>query len=156
MRVTTYSTKLTCEGKAILEKEISVNCPNIDRIFNNPLKANQFARDFLEMDRRTEEYVYMLCLNTKKAMTGVFEITHGTVNRSYLSPREVYQKALLANAVGIILIHNHPSGNCAPSNEDRRITKQLTEAGKLLNIDLVDHVIIGDESYYSFKEEEAF
>lgn len=156
MRVTTYSTKLTCEGKAILEKEISVNCPNIDRIFNSPLKVNQFARDFLEMDRRTEEYVCMLCLNTKNAMTGIFEITHGTLIAVTSVRERCIKKALLANAVGIILIHNHPSGNCAPSNEDRRITKQLTEAGKLLNIDLVDHVIIGDESYYSFKEEEAF
>ena len=90
-------------------------------------------------------------MNTKNRIIGVFEISHGSVNSSIVSAREVFQKALLANAVSILLMHNHPSGDPSPSREDIEVTKRLVEAGKILNVQVLDHIIIGD-SYVSLKE----
>lgn len=104
------------------------------------------------MHEQTEEYMYMLCFNNKMILTGVFEISHGNVNSSIVCPREVFQKALLANAVGIIMIHNHPSGDPTPSKEDIKVTKRLEDSGDILGVQLLDHLIIGRPSYYSLKE----
>ena len=93
----------------------------------------------------------MICLNTKNKVIGVFEISHGNVNSSIVGTREVFQKALLANAFSIILMHNHPSGECTPSREDIEVTKRLVEAGKILGIEVLDHLVIGDR-YCSLKE----
>ena len=85
-------------------------------------------------------------------LTSVFEISHGTVKMSVVTPREVFQKALLANAVGIILLHNHPSGDCTPSKEDIKVTKRLMESGDIIGVDVLDHLVIGRPGYFSLKE----
>lgn len=151
MRVVKYKTKLAEDKKAVLEKEFSVNYPEIDKKMNSPEKAVMLAKKVLRMHEQTEEYMYMLCMNTKLEMTSVFEISHGNVNSSVVGTREVFQKALLANAVSIILMHNHPSGNTEPSREDVQITKRLVEAGNLLGVQVLDHIIIGD-NFCSLKE----
>lgn len=151
MRVVKYKTKLTEDKKAVLEKEVSVYCPEVDRKMNSPEKVYKLAKYFLHMHEQTEEYLYMVCLNVKLDMTSVFEISHGNVNSSIAGVREIFQKALLANAVNIIMIHNHPSGDCTPSREDVNITKKLVEAGKLIGIDVLDHIIVG-ETFCSLKE----
>lgn len=87
-------------------------------------------------------------------LTSVFEISHGTVNMSVLTPREVFQKALLANAVGIVLLHNHPSGDCTPSKEDINVTKRLMEAGDIIGVNVLDHLVIGRPGHFSLKENE--
>ena len=152
MRLTKYKTKLTEDGKAILEKEVSVNCPDLDRFMNSPDKLVYLARNHLRLHEQTEEYLYMVCLNTKLRMTSVFELSHGNVNSSVVGIREMFQKALLANAVNIILIHNHPSGDCTPSREDVNITKRAVEAGKIVGVDVLDHIIIGNPAYCSLKD----
>lgn len=151
MRIVQYKTRLTEDKKAVLEKEVSVYCPDVDRKMNSPEKIVKLARYFLRMHERTEEYLYMVCLNTKLDMTSLFEISHGNVNSSVVGVREVFQKALLANAVNIIMIHNHPSGDCTPSRQDVEITKRLKEAGTIVGVEVLDHIIIG-ESYCSLKE----
>lgn len=151
MRLTKYKTKLTDEGKAVLTKEISVNCQDIDNLLNSPEKVDRVARDFLHIHEETEEYVYLLCLNNKNVMTSIFELSHGTVNSSMFGIRELFQKALLANAVGIIIIHNHPSGDPKPSPEDKNITKRIKDAGDMIGIMILDHVIIGNR-YFSLRE----
>ena len=151
MRVVKYKTKLTDDKKAVLEKELSVNYPELDKKMNSPEKAVALAKKFLRMHEETEEYMYMLCMNTKLEMTSVFEISHGNVNSSVVGTREVYQKALLANAVSIILLPNHPSGDCTPSREDIQVTKRLVDAGNILGVQLLDHIIIG-EGFCSLKE----
>lgn len=78
----------------------------------------------------------------------------GTVNASLVSPREIFRKALQNQAVRIILLHNHPGGDPAPSREDIRVTKRVWENGELLGIPLIDHIIIGDNRYFSFQEKE--
>lgn len=152
MRITKYKTKLTEDGKATLTKELSVNYPALDRKLNSPEKVYLLASDFLHMDEETEEYMYMLCLNTKLVLTSVFEISHGNINSTIVTPREVFQKALLANAVSIILMHNHPTGDCTPSREDIDVTKRLQQAGNVVGISVLDHMVIGKGCYCSLKE----
>lgn len=152
VRIVKYKTKLTADGKAVLEKELSINYPELDRFMNGPEKIFKFATDFLHLHEQSEEYLYMLCLNTKLQMTSVFEISHGNVNSSIFSTREILQKALLANAVSIIMMHNHPSGDPTPSREDIEVTKRLKEAGHIVGIDVLDHLVIGRPGYCSLKE----
>lgn len=151
MRVVKYKTKLVDGRKAVLEKDYSVNYPELDNRMNSPETVMKLAKGFLRMHEETEEHMYMLCLNTKLKLNGVFEISHGNVNSSIVGAREVFQKALLGNAVSIILIHNHPSGDCTPSAQDIEVTKRLVEAGKIVGIEVLDHLIIG-QSYCSLKE----
>lgn len=151
MRITQYKTKLTEDKKVTLEKERSKNCPQIDKVVNSPDKVLQVARDFLRMHEDSEEYAYMLCLNTKCVLTSVFQISHGTVNGAMMGAREIFQKALLANAVSIIVMHNHPSGDCTPSMEDLKVTERLVKAGEMIGVQVLDHVIVGGDSHYSMK-----
>ena len=152
MRVVKYKTKLTEKQRVVLEKEVSVYCPDIDRKMNGPEKIVKLAREYLRMHELPEEYMYMVCMNTKLDMTGVFEISHGNVNSSVVGTREVFQKALLANAVSVVLLHNHPSGDSTPSREDIKVTERLMKAGDILGIDVLDHIIIGRPGYTSLKE----
>ena len=152
MRVVKYNTKLTEEQRVVLEKEVSVYCPKIDRKMSSPEQIAKLAKYYLRMQELPEEYMYMLCMNTKLDMIGVFEISHGNVNSSIVGTREVFQKALLANASSIALIHNHPSGDPKPSREDIEITKRLEQAGNILGVQVLDHIIIGRPEYTSLKE----
>lgn len=153
MRITQYKTVLTEERKVKLEKEKSKNCPMIDSTINSPDKVLSVARDFLRMHEDSEEHAYMLCLNTKLVLTSVFQISHGTVNGAMMGAREIFQKALLANAVNIIVMHNHPSGDCNPSIEDIKVTERLVKAGDIVGVSVMDHVIIGggNTNFYSLK-----
>lgn len=152
MRVVKYKTKLTEKQRVVLEKEVSVYCPEVDRKMNAPDKIVKLAREYLRMHELPEEYMYMVCMNTKLDMTGVFEISHGNVNSSVVGTREVFQKALLANAVSVIFMHNHPSGDSAPSREDIKVTERLMEAGNILGIQVLDHIVIGRPGFTSLKE----
>ena len=93
-----------------------------------------------------EEYAYVIALATDGACLGIFQISHGTVNASLVSPREIFIRCLLIGATNIIFIHNHPSGNPKESLEDRNITKKLKDAGLIIGIKLIDSIIIGREN----------
>jgi DNA repair protein RadC len=151
MRVTKYKTKLTADKKVTLEKELCVNRPDLDKTIRSPQNVDTFAREFLHLNEQSEEYLYMICMNVKNVITSVFELSHGNVNSSVVGVREMFQKALLANAVSIIVMHNHPSGDCTPSREDINVTKRMVEAGKIVGVEVLDHIIIGD-TYCSLKE----
>lgn len=150
-RMTKYRTKLTENKRVVLEKEVSMNYPELSHIIRSPEDVVVLGKTVMRIHEEPEEYMYMICMNTKNKVTGVFEISHGNVNSSIVGVREVFQKALLANAVSIILMHNHPSGDPSPSREDIEITRRLVEAGNILGIQVLDHIIIGDR-YSSLKE----
>ena len=95
------------------------------------------------------EMAMMLALDTKNKVIGVFTISIGSLNASIIHPRDVFQRAILSNAASVILVHNHPSGDPTPSPEDVELTSKLVEAGKMLDIAVLDHVIIGDGKYAS-------
>ncbi len=99
-----------------------------------------------------KEVFKIILLNTKSQIICDENISEGTLNSSLVHPREVFKYAIKKSAHKIILMHNHPSGDSSPSNEDKKITYRLIECGKLVGIEVVDHIIIGDGNYYSFKE----
>lgn len=100
-----------------------------------------------------EEYVYMIALDSAAVSTGVFEVSHGYINSALISPREIYLRALIAGAVGIVVLHNHPSGEVRASKEDIAACKRIKEAGKNIGINLYDFIIVGNGRYLSFFEE---
>ena len=99
-----------------------------------------------------KEQAILLSLNSKCELLKETMLSLGTVNMSLVSPRELFLQALKDEASNVILIHNHPSGDPTPSKADYELTKQLMAAGELLRIPLLDHIIIGDQCYTSFKE----
>ena len=99
-----------------------------------------------------KEYVYLLMFDAKHKLIKDVRISEGTVNSSMLSPREVFVEALRYDAVYIILVHNHPSGDPTPSGQDIDITREMDRAGKLIGIELSDHIILGNNCYVSLAE----
>ena len=104
-------------------------------------------------DEMAPEHMKLLMLNSKAKLLGETNISKGTVNASLITPRELFIEALQKNAVSIIILHNHPSGDPTPSREDMLTTKRILDAGALIGIDLLDHIIIGNNCYMSFREE---
>lgn len=100
---------------------------------------------------KDREYLVVLTLNTKNVITSISTVSMGSLNSSIAHPREIFKTAVLGNAASIILSHNHPSGDPTPSREDINITQRVKEGGKILGIELLDHIIIGD-TYVSLKE----
>lgn len=94
----------------------------------------------------------ILCLTTKHGVIAYHEVSRGALDATLVHPREVFKAAILANAAAIILAHNHPSGDPTPSPDDEALTRRLVDAGELLGIQILDHVIVGDGRYLSFQE----
>ncbi len=123
----------------------------------NTNRKIQGARDVYEymqgrVPDETKEHLFVLHLNTKNQITKCEEVTIGTLNASLIHPREVFKAAIRESANAIILVHNHPSGDTEPSNADRQVTNLLKQASAVIQIDLLDHVIIGKTGWYSFRE----
>lgn len=97
------------------------------------------------------EHFIAVALNTKNKITGYYIVSIGTVNSSLVHPREVLRFAIAQGATAFIVAHNHPSGQVDPSQEDIKVTERLREAGALVGIPLLDHIIVGDNDHYSFK-----
>ncbi|MGI6094349.1 MAG: RadC family protein [Lachnospiraceae bacterium] len=140
--------QIKCIGE--LSKRIARTSAGRSLSFQSPQTIAEYYMEQL----RHEEQELMICmmLDTKNHLLGDPVISKGTVNASILSPREIYLTAMSYHAVHIILIHNHPSGDPTPSREDILMTKRIGEAGELLGITLMDHIIIGDCRYISFCE----
>ena len=98
------------------------------------------------------EVFAILCMSTKHRVIAYHEVSRGTLDATLVHPREVFKAALLANAASIVLCHNHPSGEPTPSPDDLQLTRRLVAAGMLLGVEVLDHIIVGDAGYYSFKQ----
>ena len=115
------------------------------------------ARYYMEDLRyQKQESMKLLLLNTKSRLIGETDISKGTVNSAVISPRELFVEALQKDAVSIILLHNHPSGDPTPSREDILVTKRVFEAGRMIGVELLDHIIIGNNCYSSMREQGIF
>lgn len=142
------SIQIQCIGE--LSKRISRARIYDNLSFTDPRSiSDYYMEDLRHLDR---ENLLILLLNTKNVLIKELIISQGTVNSSLVSPREIFIQAMKYSAVNIILVHNHPSGNSEPSREDLMITQRVKEAGDLIGISLIDHLIIGDNNYVSFKE----
>ncbi len=116
----------------------------------NPKDAADLFRQFIgDCDR---EVFCIMTLDTKNQPTALHEVSCGTLNASLVHPRETYKLAILANAASIIGCHNHPSGDPTPSSEDVEITERIRDAGLLMGIELLDHIVLGEGSFVSLKE----
>ncbi len=151
MRLTIYKTELSDNLHTKLVKEKAYNC-NIENL-NNPSIIVNIMNNIFHMNKMSEEYLYMIALNTKYKPLGIFEISHGTANCSLSNPREIFNRLLLCGANAFVLMHNHPSGDITPSQEDIKVYRRIKECSELMGIDFLDNLIIGND-YYSFREHE--
>lgn len=124
-----------------------------EKFANSAKEVWKILNTCFSLGKQTEEKVYMLALNTKCKVIGAFEISHGCLDGSYANPREIFMKALLCNAYGIIITHNHPSGDTTPSDEDKQNFENLKRAGKIIGIEVLDSIIISRSEYYSLASE---
>lgn len=106
----------------------------------------------IDMKYLKKEHFRIILLNTKNHILAIEDISIGTLNASLVHPREVFSLAIKKAAASIIVVHNHPSGDPNPSKEDLNITKRLVDAGGIIGINVLDHIIIGNSGFYSFKE----
>ena len=140
-RITKY--QIVCEkvqGYQVPSKEI-----------DTPERVYEIANT-LGLTRLTHEVFYVFCLNAKGQTVGVTQVGMGSLAECLVHPREVFTAAVhTARTCSIVLVHNHPSGNTTPSNADIDTTRRLIEAGKIMGIRVLDHVIVGDDDYHSMK-----
>lgn len=105
-----------------------------------------------DISKRRQENFIVISLDSSMKVIQKRTVFIGTLNTTFVHPREVFSDPIVDRACGIIVVHNHPSNNVEPSDEDDHVTKRLIEAGKILGIDVYDHIILSKESYYSYKE----
>lgn len=151
MRITKYNTELGDGNLNVLVKEDSVNYPEVDSL-NQPGKIVKMLNFMFNAEKKTEEYMWLMALNTKGKLIGVFELSHGTVNCSLAGIREIFVKLCLCGATSFVIAHNHPSGDSMASTLDLETTEKIKEAGNLMEIKLLDHIIVGRNNYFSFQE----
>ena len=145
-RVTKYDVRLVKESSSLYDYD--------QKVLNNPYAAAKLLNDIFDMEcLRGVEHFVMLALDSKLRVVGEYDIHTGTINSSVVSIRSIFRRAMLCNANSIIVAHNHPSGVVKPSKEDVSITDRIKEAGEILDIKLQDHIIIGEDDYYSFRNE---
>jgi DNA repair protein RadC len=136
--------------KAVFDLSQELLKPDSDEYY---IKKPSDAYEYLKyMSLYTEENLIVLCLNTKNMITHSTLVSKGTLNSSLVHPREVFTQAIKVHAASIIIAHNHPSLDPTPSKEDISITTRLKECGKIIGIDLIDHIIIGAGKFVSIKE----
>ena len=140
------------EAQAPYLKEVR-GCECSEEFLKNPETISVFLKQAFDMDKKAEEEVVMLALNTKCKPLGAFSVFKGTINSSLFNPRELILRAILAGAAYIVVAHNHPSGVLDPSKEDALAAKRIKDAAELMGMDLLDFLII-KEDYYSFREED--
>ncbi len=130
------------------KKRNSVKCVQI----SNPKILYDVCCQELGMDRLTEEVFYMFAVNAAHMVIGACMVSKGTAQLTLVGVREIFVRALLLGANYIFLAHNHPSGVTSPSAHDISVTETLRKAGELLTVQMVDHIIVSKQGYYSFKE----
>jgi len=141
----------TFDLRIVKEKE---GVYDLDRKITGPKGVVRVLNEVTELNQRSEEVFVMLTLDIKNSITGVFEVSIGSINSSLVTPREVYKRAMLQNASAIIIAHNHPSGSLDLSSKDIDVTKDLVKAGEIIGIEMLDHLVIGNgDNFLSMKGE---
>lgn len=151
MRIIQYKTMLNEDRKNILVRESSKNYPDLGGL-DTPEDVCLLANAVFDASRLAEEHAWLIAVNTKNHPIGVFEVSHGSDCAAVVTPRELFIRLLLCGAHAFFLVHNHPSGDITPSAEDDALTRRVISAGKTLNVELLDHVIVADRKYYSYRE----
>lgn len=147
MLVTKYAVKCV--------KESSVRY-NANRKLNGPCDVYKLFIDVLRADEETVENVWVVALNAKQETIGYTVVSRGGLTRSLVYPQSVFQFLLSCNAMAGVIVHNHPSGDPEPSDGDIDITRRLVKAGKIMGIEIMDHIVIGEYGFVSLKERGYF
>ena len=127
---------------------------NINEVYDNPAKVYYHLET--KMSCLSQEHFLIMILDNHNRLIAEKTLFIGSVNMSIVSAREIFREALAFNGVSIICVHNHPSGDAHPSSEDISMTQKLVDLGKMMNVDITDHIIIGRKQYYSFKAEKVY
>ncbi|MCB5475118.1 DNA repair protein RadC [Blautia luti] len=144
--------QLKCIGE--LSKRMAAAAAKPELSFNRPVTI---ARYYMEQLRHEEqELLYCMMLDGHNHLTGEQLLSRGTANATLITPREVFVEAVKFRAVNLILVHNHPGGDPSPSEADLDVTRRIYETGEMMGIHLLDHIIIGDQKYISFREKGIF
>lgn len=133
-----------------LGRRLAAKVVESDHVISSPDDVVDFLLPKLEDTKR--EHFFALLLDTKNKVIKVHTVSVGTLDASLVHPREVFKEAIASSAASIIVAHNHPSGDPTPSTEDRQVTTRLVEAGRLLGIEVLDHIVLGDDHGVSFKK----
>ena len=149
MNINVYGLKKNEEGTPVLCVKETYDAVN--HVLNCPNLIVDQINDIFDAKNLAEEHVFLLSLESVCHPIGAFEISHGTINMSVLQPREVFVRACLSGASTIVIAHNHPSGDTTPSKADDEVTKIMIQMGKMMKVNLSDHIIIGD-SFFSYRE----
>ena len=150
-KITQYQCFLSKEKHPILRETATYEVA--ENIILSPEGVKALSNDCLDFEHLAEEYVVAIATTTKGEVLGLFEISHGVVDASLISPRELFLRLLLCGATSFIMAHNHPSGDISPSKQDIDVYRRILECSKLMNISLLDNVIVGSEGIYSFRQE---
>jgi len=133
-------------AKRLAKEEVVIS---EEPVFNSPENVFKYC---LDMQSLKQEVARVLFLDTKLKLIGAKDISKGTLNVSVVHPRDIFREALLRNSSGIVLVHNHPSGDVKPSTEDVELTNKIKKIGDMIGITLIDHVIVGN-TFYSFRRD---
>ena len=150
MRITCYDIRKNLETNNLdLVKEKNFNYEG--KAMTNPSEIANFLAENVGTKTLTDERAHIIALNTSGKILGLFQIAQGSANAATVGIREIFMRLLTIDATGFIFTHNHPSGNSNPSAQDIKLTQKLKEAGDLMGIKMLDHIITTAEDYYSFK-----
>ncbi|MBR2527597.1 MAG: DNA repair protein RadC [Blautia sp.] len=141
--------QLQCIGE--LSRRISMTSARRKLSFHDPYSIGDYYMEQLRHEE--QEHLIMMMLDSKNNFLAESILAKGTVNEAHITPREIFVDAFRNHAVGIILVHNHPSGDPAPSHSDIAFTGRILACGDMVGVELLDHIIIGDRRIYSFREE---
>ena len=139
--------------RPVLVSERVVDYPAELGRFTSPQEIYDIINNLFMASDDPEEHIYMICVNGRLAPIGFFDVAHGSMTQCQVGVQQIFTRAALCGAYAIIIAHNHPSGDTTPSEPDMTFTERIKEAGKIMDIPLVDHLIIGENGYYSFHEE---
>ena len=143
-RINIFSMKQIRESSGLYELD--------SKFILKPSDAADIIRAVGGLEDESQEVFGILSLSTKNEVIGFHTLFRGTINSCVIHPREVFKAAILNNAASIVLFHNHPSGNPSPSNADIEFTNRIVEAGEIIGIEVLDHIIIGHQCHMSLKE----
>lgn len=144
---------LTLCLKSLIYRIKRLQNERLDR-FSSSAQVGYYLQD--KFCGKGQEEVIALYLDSKNRIISEKLICRGTLNKSLAHPRDIFRWAIIHNAASFIIVHNHPSGDCTPSQQDIEFTKKLTAVSKLVGIDLLDHFVVSDTDYYSFREMKVF
>ena len=152
MEIVTYDLRLNKNKTLKLVKENSIEYNSNHELLTEPENIAKMMKNIFDMDNLATEHFYAIALNCKCRILGIFELSSGCMEQTLCGTRELFQRLLMVGAVQFVVTHNHCSGYVEPSKSDILLSERIRQAGSLMGINLVDHIIIGTQGYYSMKE----